>query len=113
MRGKDPDWTDREAEGLPETEDQPPGVDAESAEEGSFPPRDRPLGAEEWGTTPGEVARGESVEQRAARERPDVVGRDERPMRVADPSTTDGDVETEDPASGPSAEEEAVRIDER
>jgi hypothetical protein len=44
--------------------------------EGIIPPRDYPLAAEEFGTTAGEEAIGESVDQRAAREEPEVSWHD-------------------------------------
>lgn len=66
-------WTDWDAEGVPDLEDQPPGIDAETAEEGSFPPRDEPLGANEWGTTAREELAGEPLDERVKREIPDVL----------------------------------------
>lgn len=71
--GGDPEWTDWDAEGIPDLEEQPPGIDAETAEEGSFPPRDHPLAVDDWGTTAREEQLGESLAQRAAREEPDIV----------------------------------------
>ena len=70
---RDPDFTDREAEGQPGIEDQPPGYTAETAQEAGFRPHDRPLVSEDWGTTPAERRLRESLEQRVARERPDAV----------------------------------------
>lgn len=70
---RDPDWTHWDAEGLPDLAEQPPGIDAETAEEGSFPPRDYPLGVEEWGTTATEELAGEPLELRLSREVPDVL----------------------------------------
>lgn len=58
-----------EEEGIPELEDQPPGkVLSGETPEGIVPPRDYPLGAEEYGTTAAEEAIGETVAVRAARE---------------------------------------------
>lgn len=79
MKGMDrrteaPVWTDKDAEGLPGTEDQPPGYDAETAQEGTFPPRDRALAADDWGATAREERLGESLRRRVAREQPDVGG---------------------------------------
>jgi hypothetical protein len=54
--GRHPDWTDLEAEGLPVLEEQPPGIDAGTAQEGTFPPPDHPVGADEPGVTAGEAA---------------------------------------------------------
>ena len=67
------DWTDWDAEGVPDLQEQPPGIDADTAEEGSFPPRDAPLGSDEWGTTASEQLAGEPLAQRIEREEPDVV----------------------------------------
>ncbi|HEY3941510.1 MAG TPA: hypothetical protein VGL60_03415 [Acidimicrobiales bacterium] len=113
--GRDADWTDTESEGLEATEDQPPGIDDETAEEGTAPPRDHPLGVEEWGVTALEQAAPETLEERVRRERPDLpqeapedpdgrlaVGADD-----ADP--LDAGEWTED-AAGLSAEEAAVHI---
>lgn len=69
--GRDPDWTDLEAEGLPVLEEQPPGIDAETAEEGMFPPRDHPVAVDEVGVTAAEEAVPEAVGERSARERPE------------------------------------------
>jgi len=88
---QDPPWTDTEAEGLPVTEDQPPGIGPETAEEGLMPPRDRPLGALEYGTTAEEQLRPESVAERSWREEPEVgaddLGSDE--VSTVDVSTVD------------------------
>lgn len=72
MSGERP-WTDWDAEGMPDLEDQPPGIDAETAEEGSFPARDEPLGADAWGTTAREELVGEPLEERVAHEVPEVL----------------------------------------
>ena len=68
-----PEWTNWDAEGVPDLEEQPPGIDAETAEEGSFPPRDHPLAATDWGTTAYEERVGEPLEVRVAREEPDIM----------------------------------------
>jgi hypothetical protein len=46
--------------------------DADPAREPGFPP-DRPLGVESRGVTPAEAEGGESLEERADQEEPDVV----------------------------------------
>jgi hypothetical protein len=70
---REPIWTDWDAEGATPVEDLPPGIDAESAVEGAFPPRDQPLGSEEWGTTAREQLVGEPLAERVKREEPDIV----------------------------------------
>lgn len=72
MSGERP-WTDWDAEGLPDLEAQPSGIDAETAQEGSFPPRDEPLAVGAWGTTAGEERVGEPLDERVAHEVPDVA----------------------------------------
>lgn len=107
---RDPDWTDREAEGQPGTEDQPPGYDSETAEEGSFPPRDRPLVSEGWGTTPAERRLRESLDQRIARERTDRgSGAAGTHLEAADDDGAGLTVESSPP--GASAEEAAVHVE--
>lgn len=69
----EPDWANWDAEGATPVEDLPPGIDAETAQEGSFPPRDEPLGSLEWGTTQREQLIGEPLAERASREEPDPV----------------------------------------
>ena len=112
--------TDMEAEGLPETEDQPPGIDIENAVEGMMPPRDRPVAANQWGTTASEEARGEPLRDRVRREQPDGARADDRPVgRLVAPDAgtgrdTDGaevaDEEAED-TLGLTAEEAAMHIE--
>lgn len=112
--GPDGDWTDLEAEGQPELDEQPPGIDSETASEGQFPPRDHPLGVDEHGVTGAEQEMPESVADRARREQPDVTEDEE-----ADPAgrlVEDGDGEGEavgewaDDGGGLSAEEAAVHV---
>jgi hypothetical protein len=118
--GRDPDWTDAEAEGQPATDEQPPGIDAETASEGRYPPRTHPVAAEEAGVTPAEEAVPETVRERVARERPDGVQRADRDPRgrlvePPDAGTAPGpgrevaDWEDADPG-GLSAEEAAVHV---
>lgn len=116
--GRDSDWTDSESEGLPATEDQPPGIGPETAEEGSPLPADHPVGAEERGITQFEESIPESVAERAARERPDLpqAPPPDPGGRLSAGATDRGD----DPAGGEwvdddaglSAEEAAVHLEE-
>ncbi|HET9061138.1 MAG TPA: hypothetical protein VFN61_14565 [Acidimicrobiales bacterium] len=69
---RETDWTEWDAEGMPDLEQQPPGIDAETAEEGSFPAREHPLGADQWGTTAREQLVGEPLAERVAREEPEA-----------------------------------------
>lgn len=82
----DPDPTDLEAEGLPDIDEQPPGITAETMEEGLSLPRDHPLGAEEP-TTPAEQRAGESLLEREARLQPEEppVTDDAPPGRLVQP----------------------------
>lgn len=117
--GRDSDWTDPESEGLPVTEDQPPGIGPETAEEGMPLPEDHPVGVEERGVTQFEEANPETVRERAARERPDLPqappedpgGRIWRGATDRDDEVFEGEWEDDD--SGLSAEEAAIHIDER
>lgn len=112
--------TDMEAEGLPETEDQPPGIDIENAVEGMIPPRDRPVAANQWGTTAAEEVRGEPLADRVRREQPDVAHADERAVgRLVAPDGGTGrddegtEVAEEEPDDtlGLTAEEAAMHIE--
>lgn len=61
------------AEGLPDSEELTPEQLATQQLEGvTEPPHDFPLAAEGFGTTPAEVAEGESLTGRLAREQPEV-----------------------------------------
>lgn len=115
-----------EEEGIPELEDQPVGkILSGETPEGVVPPRDHPLGAEEFGTTAAEERAGETFAQRAAREVPDLgldqgVG-DDQPLggRIVQPDS--GIVDVDDTpeelgdvapdVGGLSAEEEAMRVE--
>jgi|GEM_PF-5258235 len=116
--GRDRDWTDAESEGLPATEDQPPGIDAETAAEGMVLPADHPVGATERGVTPLEESLPESPADRSARERPDVPqAPSETPGgRLASGGSDDADDPSEGEwapdHSGLSAEEAAIHIEE-
>ena len=116
--GRDRDWTDAEREGQPATEDQPPGIGPETAQEGSPLPSDHPLGSEERGATQQEEARPESVRDRSARLRPDApqAPPDDAAGRLVDGATDDGDEpsdgEWSEDAGGVSAEEAAGHVEE-
>jgi hypothetical protein len=112
-RAHDSEWTDKEAEGQPELEDQPPGYDADTAQEGSFPPRDHPIASDDWGTTPRERRIGEPLSDRVRREQPDVErsGQDGAGVRTAQPPSDDVEPEEEQPPPGASAEEAAMRVE--
>jgi hypothetical protein len=112
--------TDLEAEGLPELEDQPPGIDAESAVEGMMPPRDRPVAATDYGTTAAEQGRDEPLRDRVRREVPDRALDDGRPVGrlVAPDAGTGRDVEAAEVAEeeaddtlGLTAEEAAMHME--
>ncbi len=117
-----------EEEGIPEVEDQPVGkILSGETPEGTVPPRDYPLGAEEYGTTADEERMGETFAQRVAREEPDLfwpdvsAGEADRPLagRLVQPDL--GMVDVDDTAeevgyqaadvAGLSAEEAAMRIE--
>jgi hypothetical protein len=118
-----------EEEGIPELEEQPVGkILSGETPEGLVPPRDYPLGAEEFGTTASEEARGETIAQRAAREVPDrpvgegldddddeeaLGGRLVQPdFGVVDADRTPEEVgEAVPDLGGLSAEEEAMRVE--
>jgi len=51
---------------------------------GDYPP-DRPLGANEFGTTPAEQAVGEPLAERVAREEPDVLVPEDEPIELVAP----------------------------
>ncbi|HEX2043099.1 MAG TPA: hypothetical protein VHF24_10740 [Acidimicrobiales bacterium] len=102
-----------EEEGIPELEDQPVGkVLSGETPEGVVPPRDYPLGAEEFGTTAAEDAMGESLAQRVAREVPDRPvgeGLDDEDEALAG-RLVQPDLGVVDVA-GLSAEEEAMHVE--
>ncbi|MDA8393489.1 MAG: hypothetical protein M0Z87_11995 [Actinomycetota bacterium] len=108
------DAFDAEAEGVPDIEGLPPGIDADLAQEGMIPPSDVPLGSASWGTTEGEERQGESLEQRVAQELPEDTGYHETGLegRLEDNGT--GDTQEvgvmSDDTAGMSAEEAAVHV---
>ena len=116
--GRDRDWTDTESEGLPATEEQPPGIDAETAVEGMPLPADHPVAVDEVGVTEREQEIAETVEERSGRERPDVpqAPPTDPTGRVATGATDPDDPlegDWEEDATGLSAEEAAVHLDEQ
>lgn len=115
--GRDRDWTDAESEGLPVLETLPPGITAENAVEGLTLPEDHPLGVDERGTTEVEEDWPESVDERAARLRPDVpqappdsVG-GRLSVGATDPDDGSTTASWEADGAGLPAEEAAVHID--
>lgn len=119
MRNSNPSES-MDAEGLPELEERPPGIDAELDQEGIMVPRDHPVAAgadPAYATTPAEERLPESVADRAARETPDF-GADElgvgggvqgsRGGAAAD--TAQETALPADDAGGRSAEESAVHV---
>ncbi len=116
-----------EEEGIPDVDELPPGMALTGdSTEGLVPPRDHPLAADDYGTTPAEEGLGESLEQRVMREEPEPLGwsavdDDVEPVagRLVQPDEgmVDLDVTAEEVADladdyvGLSAEEEAVRIE--
>lgn len=113
--GRDSDWTDAESEGLPSLEDQPPGIDDQTAEEGFALPRDHSVGVDERGVTEAEQARPETLRERVRRERPDAPQEREpgpggRLVDSAEAEEFAG--EWADDGAGLSAEEAALHIEE-
>jgi hypothetical protein len=117
-----------DAEGMPETEEAPPGIDIETNSEGVMAPRDYSVAAGSdpaYPVTADEQRTKESVAARAARENPDFgyAGR-ARPAGDAAPRLfePDSDIEEvdltseevalgeEDEGGAPSAEEQAMHI---
>lgn len=116
-----------EEEGIPELEEQPPGkILSGETPEGIVPPRDYPLGAEEYGTTAAEELIGETLAVRAAREEPALSSKgpldDDRHAlagRLVQPDLGMVDVDDTDDEFGYdvtdgvalSAEEAAIRVE--
>ena len=111
-RDDDPDRSlDPDAEGIPDLDAPLPGkVASGDPQEGLFPPRDHPVGATEYGTTPSEEAAGEPLGLRLSREEPELTEDDvlnaedfERPIgRVYD--------ETDDLSDGYVLDEEGELV---
>ncbi|HUI05055.1 MAG TPA: hypothetical protein VLZ77_16060 [Acidimicrobiales bacterium] len=53
--GRDRDWTDAGAEGQPDLDAPPPGIDAETASEGGAVPPDHPVAVDGLGVTAGSL----------------------------------------------------------
>ena len=67
--------SDFEAEGMPAVEDQPPGLEDDYNQiEGTMPPGDVPVGADEFGVTAEEQRSQEPLAERVRREEPEFVG---------------------------------------
>jgi len=113
---------DFEAEGLPAIEDPPPGLEDDYNQvEGMMPPRDFPLGAEEFGITGEEERLQEPLADRVLREEPDLLVdtlEDDRVGRLIEPDQGVAGLDYErdviaseaDDADGLSAEEAAMHI---
>ena len=114
---------DQEEEGLPQLADPPPGQDLDTDQTAPSVPRDRPLGATEWGTTAAEERIDEPLYRRVRREVPEVGegggGYDSPSPRLLDPDSDIEEVDEtaelvaltdEDDSAGLSAEESAVHI---
>lgn len=117
------DPSDIEAEGIPPLDDAPPGLDDEYNQiEGMMPPREEPVGADEFGITPEEERQQEPLAERALREEPDVAAGDrdtvgrlieaDRGVVDVDEEETAVARETEDD-DALSAEEAAMHITDR
>lgn len=109
-----------DAEGLPELEDRPPGIDAELDQDQMMVPRDHPIAAGDdpaYPTTQAEDRTVEGVAERAARENPDF-GAEELGVGggvQGSHATTTDDVGQEtsippDPTAARTSEEAAVHI---
>lgn len=112
---------DPEAEGLPVTEDNPPGIDGDNDVEGMIPPGDSPKGAEAWGVTPREEQLDEPLADRVQRELADREYGDSGDLgRIIEPDQGMVDFDTEermigtltDDDMGMTAEESAMHITE-
>ncbi len=109
-----------DAEGLPELEDRPPGIDVELDQESMMVPRDHAIAAGDdpaYPTTQAEERTVEGVAQRAARENPDFgaeelgVGGGVQGSQAV--TTDDADEETSippDPSAARTSEEAAVHV---
>ncbi|HEX3565002.1 MAG TPA: hypothetical protein VHU17_06495 [Acidimicrobiales bacterium] len=111
-----------DAEGIPDLEDQPPGIDIDLAEEATMAPREYPVAAgtdPAYATTATEEATPETVADRVAREEPDVgadelgvgggaAGTERRSLEVDDGPTVVGSASA---GTGPEAMDEAIPVD--
>lgn len=72
--------SEHEAEGVPDPGYADPGqLESGDTEATTEPPHDRPLAADDYGTTAREVAEGESLDGRLGREQPDVLAAADAP----------------------------------
>ena len=80
------------AEGQPEFDDVAPGkAQTGDPQEGRMPPRDHAIGANAFGTTVDEQREGESLDQKLAREMPEVGDpSDKSPSDIASQLVFDG-----------------------
>ncbi|MGP3690217.1 DUF5709 domain-containing protein [Streptomyces sp. IBSNAI002] len=80
-----PQETNESAEAQPDMENalDEPGLD--DTLDTAYVPLDRPLAVEDRGTTAAEARTGESLDERLARERPEVSARDEESDETGDP----------------------------
>lgn len=109
-----------DAEGIPDLEGRPPGIDVELEQEQLMPPRDHPIAAGDdpaYATTQAEERAVEGVAERAARENPDfgaeelgVGGGVQGASAVEVDDATDQVAVPADPGSALSAEEAAVHV---
>lgn len=109
-----------DAEGLPELEGRPPGIDAELEQEAMMVPRDHPIAVGDdpaYPTTRAEERRPEGVAERAARENPDagaeelgVGGGVQGAAAVATDDRTDETSLPADAGASRSSEESAVHV---
>jgi hypothetical protein len=81
------------------------GEELDEATGGAEFPPDRPLGAEEYGTTAAEERWDEPLEERLAREEPDVPAAGDGPPLADEPDDPTEPVET------PPAEEAALHVE--
>jgi hypothetical protein len=99
-----------DAEGIPDLGSPLPGKEITGdAQEGIMVPRDRPIAAEEFGTTAYEEEHGEDLDHRLAREEPDVLTEEAiaRPDRGDDPGPV-GRLVQDDEGAGPDLTAEEV-----
>lgn len=110
------DPTDLEAEGIPELEDAPPGLEDDyNRVEGMMPPRDHPVAADDWGVTPEEERLGEPFAERVRREEPDVLAgaADELHGRLLEPDQgVAGRDEERDPVASETGDDDALSAEE-
>ena len=118
-RTNDPEYVSPEDEGIPEEDrPHPKKVPTGDPQEGLMLPGDRPR-ADDWGNTADEQRRGEPLDRRLARDRPDgEAGRRpnagrlrEEGFGLADHEKDEVATEAPEDTTGRSAEEAAVRVD--